>query len=101
MYAIIDSLIRKLRSFVTLDTRMAHRIADEFNTINYQSLSIYKKKKKKVRERKGNRETSWAEERERGKNTRATAVRGGTRVASAERYVRYLRGSQPAGIVIV
>ena len=35
---------------------MAHRIADEFNTINYQSLSIYKKKKKKVRERKGNRE---------------------------------------------
>ena len=80
MYAIIDSLIR---SFVTLGTRMAHRIADEFNTINYQSLSIYKKKKKKVRERKGNRERE--RERERGKKYEC---HGGSR-----RYTRCQRGT--------
>lgn len=100
MYAIIDSLIRKLRSF-TLRLAQGWHIELRTNSIRLITNRSQSTKKRRRKWEKG-RETVRERERERGgKNTSATAVRGGTRVASAERCVRYLRGSQPAGIVIV
>lgn len=64
-----------------------------------------KKRRRSERVRKGredgNRGTSWAEQGTERKREKKYECHGGTRVASAERCVRYLRGSQPAGIVIV
>lgn len=60
--------ISLIRSFVHLAQEW-HRVG-ELNTINYQSLSLFWKRKKKVREKKGRTETSWAEqdvERKRGR----------------------------------
>lgn len=52
--------ISLIRSFVHLAQEW-HRVG-ELNTINYQSLSLFWKGKKKVREKKGRTETSWAEQ---------------------------------------